>query len=200
MKPKYKFAYMLEIADRLQATLQPYCERIQIAGSLRRGATAVSDIEIVALPWTNYTGLFKDQWVSQLDLKLNEGVASCKLKKIRGGDKAKTYMMQTTKPPIQLDLFIADKINWGLIMAIRTGPAAYSKHIVTQRYKGGALDDNFRVKEGYLWRCSRPVMDLDQDMREFDGREFHMVDTHEEEDFFKHIAGGWIPPQRRRRS
>lgn len=38
------------IADRLLAQIGPYCERIEIAGSVRRGKPDVHDIEIVAVP------------------------------------------------------------------------------------------------------------------------------------------------------
>ena len=37
----------LEIAEKTKAQLAPYCERIEIAGSIRRKKPDVGDIEIV---------------------------------------------------------------------------------------------------------------------------------------------------------
>jgi DNA polymerase/3'-5' exonuclease PolX len=38
------------IAERVKAELAPYCERIEIAGSVRRRKPQVKDIELVAIP------------------------------------------------------------------------------------------------------------------------------------------------------
>ena len=40
----------LEIAEKTKALLAPHCERIEIAGSIRRLKPFVKDIEIVAIP------------------------------------------------------------------------------------------------------------------------------------------------------
>jgi DNA polymerase/3'-5' exonuclease PolX len=39
-----------DIAERLVELMRPYCTRIEIAGSLRRGNPVVKDVEIVAIP------------------------------------------------------------------------------------------------------------------------------------------------------
>ena len=39
-----------DIADQVIERLRPHCERVQIAGSIRRGKERVKDIEIVASP------------------------------------------------------------------------------------------------------------------------------------------------------
>ena len=39
-----------EIAEGVKAKLAPHCERIEIAGSIRRGKPVVGDIEIVCVP------------------------------------------------------------------------------------------------------------------------------------------------------
>ena len=207
MATKRKYAGMMPIAKRAVKTFSPACHRIEIAGSLRRGNQTVGDIEIVAIPILNYIGIFKDLWESNLDLVLNDLVKAGKITKIRAGDKAKSYMVNVTKPAVKIDIFVANPINWGLIMAIRTGPAGYSKHIVTQRCKGGALDDDYRVSGGFLWRFrdSAPDdwekpdgVDPDEATAQIDGVEHVIVPTPEESDFFQHIKGGYIPPDKRR--
>lgn len=47
---KVELAAARRMADRLLALLAPACERIAIAGSIRRGVPLVGDIEIVAMP------------------------------------------------------------------------------------------------------------------------------------------------------
>ncbi len=46
------------IASALVADLEPYCARIQVAGSIRRRKEMVGDIEIVAIPRYEPDGLF----------------------------------------------------------------------------------------------------------------------------------------------
>lgn len=54
---KHTEAY--QIATRIKAELQPHCERIEIAGSIRRNKPEVKDIEIVAIPKPYEIGLFE---------------------------------------------------------------------------------------------------------------------------------------------
>lgn len=47
---KVDWAVALEVARKVIAELELVCERVKVAGSLRRRKPAVGDIEIVALP------------------------------------------------------------------------------------------------------------------------------------------------------
>jgi len=47
------------IAEKTKALLAPYCERIEIAGSIRRKKPDVGDIELVAIPKPYNIGLFE---------------------------------------------------------------------------------------------------------------------------------------------
>jgi len=102
-----------EIAEKVKKQLEPYCDRITIAGSLRREKADVKDIEIVAIP--------KDRF--QLGLIVN------KWKKIRG-DVGGKYCQRVLPEGINLDLFFATEKNWGFILAIRTGNAEYSHKVL----------------------------------------------------------------------
>ncbi len=48
----------LEIAERTKKLLAPYCERIEIAGSIRRKKPEVKDIELVAIPKLENQSIF----------------------------------------------------------------------------------------------------------------------------------------------
>lgn len=45
-----RLAQAKTIAEEIVSTIEPYCERVLIAGSIRRGKADVKDIEIVAVP------------------------------------------------------------------------------------------------------------------------------------------------------
>ena len=48
------------IAERVVEILRPHCDRIEVAGSVRRGKPEVGDIEVVCIPRTTVSGLFGD--------------------------------------------------------------------------------------------------------------------------------------------
>jgi len=114
-----KLADALLIANRILAELEPHCERIAIAGSVRRRKAEVGDIEIVAIPKPYDTGLFES------------GIAPLvnRWPKLRGSLPCK-YTQRRLPEGIALDLFFAVPENWGLILAIRTGSAEFSHRVL----------------------------------------------------------------------
>jgi hypothetical protein len=50
VKPRYPAALALEVARELCAALKPHCEKLIVAGSLRRRKKDVGDLEILFLP------------------------------------------------------------------------------------------------------------------------------------------------------
>jgi len=81
---------------------------------------------------------------------------------------------------INLDLFLVlPPAQFGVIMAIRTGPAEFSKWLVTARKDGGALPSNCQVRDGAVWR---------------DGASVPMP---EETDLFNFLGLAWSEPGQR---
>jgi DNA polymerase (family 10) len=107
------------IAERIKDQLAPHCDRIEIAGSIRRRKADVGDIEIVAIPKPYDVGLFAS------------GIAPIvnAWPKVRGELPCK-YTQRELPDGIALDLFFATPENWGLIFAIRTGSADYSHRVL----------------------------------------------------------------------
>jgi len=97
------------IAEKYLNILKPFCQRIEIAGSIRREKPEVGDIEIVCIP----------QDLTGFSVEVN------KLQKVKGEPTGK-YTQRILPEGISLDLFIANEKNWGLIFAIRTGSADFS--------------------------------------------------------------------------
>jgi DNA polymerase/3'-5' exonuclease PolX len=125
----------IEIADEVKALLEPHCERIAIAGSIRRQKPEVKDIEIVAIPKPYDIGLFES------------GIATVvnRWQKVKGELPCK-YTQRILPQGIKLDLFFAEPGNWGLIYAIRTGSADYSHKVLAT----GWVKKGFKSENGYL--------------------------------------------------
>lgn len=135
-----KHAEAYKIATRIKAELAPHCERIEIAGSIRRNKPEVKDIEIVAIPKPYEIGLFES------------GIASVvnNWQKVKGELPCK-YTQRILPDGIKLDLFFATPENWGLIYAIRTGSAEYSHQVLATGWvkKGYKSIDGQLISNGY---------------------------------------------------
>ena len=128
-----------QIADSVLEKLKPHCERIEIAGSVRRKKANPNDIEIVAIPKPYGTDLFEsgiatvvNQWEKV------KGILPCK------------YTQRILPEGIKLDLFFATVDSWGLIFAIRTGSADYSHKVLATGW----------VKQGY--KSSNGILTKDE--------------------------------------
>ena len=124
-----------EIADSVLQKLKPHCERIEIAGSVRRKKANPNDIEIVAIPKPYDVDLFES------------GIATIvnQWEKVKGELPCK-YTQRILPEGIKLDLFFATADNWGLIYAIRTGSADYSRFVLAT----GWVKLGYHSKNGIL--------------------------------------------------
>lgn len=131
-----KYFEALKIANNIKSELQPFCERIEIAGSIRRCKPDVKDIEIVAIPKPYDVGLFES------------GIATVinKWQKVKGELPCK-YTQRILPEGIKVDIFFATAENWGLIYAIRTGSAEYSHKVLA----AGWVKNGYVSKEGHLY-------------------------------------------------
>ena len=112
-----------EIALKTLEQLRSHCNRIEIAGSIRREKPEPNDIEIVAIPKPYDVGLFESGIAT---------VVNC-WEKVKGELPCK-YTQRILPEGIKLDLFFATPENWGLIFAIRTGSADFSYKVLASRW------------------------------------------------------------------
>jgi DNA polymerase/3'-5' exonuclease PolX len=161
MKAKLNLSQALPLAEKIKTTLSPACDRIEIAGSIRRRAPIVGDIEIVAIPkmcpdLEAQPSLFGEpqKMVSALDPLLEKLVSEKPHFKwgSKNGELYKNFRVQFNSDgaEIALDLFITTPPQWGYIFALRTGPGDFNKAWVTQQSKGGLLPDEYRFEGGWL--------------------------------------------------
>lgn len=153
--PKIKLEEARGSANRIVDLLSESCEQIYIAGSIRRQKPEVGDIELVAIPRHQMSAQMDMFGVGNLDNLLHERTEELlKDGTIRQGEK-KAWGERYRKfifGGMRIDLFMADEVNIGYQLLLRTGPADFCRKIVTQRYKGGYLPDSYKFDKGYLWQ------------------------------------------------
>ena len=173
------------VAEELCDLLHPRCDRVQVAGSIRRKRSYVKDIELLCVSkvWSSqdlFGGLATNGY--ELDLKLDELVVDGSVLKKRPNKAGRyTYGEQNkllTHVPsgIPVDIFSVPPANWGMALVVRTGPKDFNIRMMA-RFKelgmrghayGGVTD-----QEGTELRCP------------------------DEETVFRLLGWTWIPPEER---
>jgi DNA polymerase/3'-5' exonuclease PolX len=155
-KVRMPLAQAQAVAEELVGLLGLWCERLEVAGSIRRGKAEVGDIELLAVP----------RQATALDLF--------------GGAGATTERI--SYDGVAVDLFaVLPPAEFGLLMAIRTGPADWSHRLVTPRRQGGWLPDHLRVHDGHIEHI----------------RDGEVVPTPEEPEVFRVVNQPYVLPERR---
>jgi DNA polymerase/3'-5' exonuclease PolX len=125
-----------KIAVDICYRLQPYADRLNIAGSIRRNKPFVNDIEIVCLPKKQpcgQPGLFgempEDKSISDfVNIVFHLGVV------ITGNPHGRSMKIQLPQG-IMLDLFMPQAYDYFRIYAIRTGSSVYSQIVIANAWK-----------------------------------------------------------------
>lgn len=160
--------------------------RCEIAGSIRRQSRAPRDIELVVeADWS--TDLIGRPQEHGVDETWVEPVAVERLayERVKGGGPNARYVQLCNVH--QVDLFIAAPDNFGLIFAIRTGPADFSRALAQRanalglHMHDGRLCRGYRVGLGGSGGCTG----------------FDPIRTPEEEDVFDTLRICWVSPPER---
>jgi DNA polymerase/3'-5' exonuclease PolX len=187
-----------DVAERLVEELGPFCERTEIAGSIRRGKPDPHDIELVCVPkfaqWAvtgqmEFGAQVPVETFNVLDHELDKlaaaGILADRKDKNERRAWGERFKRAVVYPPhsnrsYALDLFsVIEPAQWGVIFSIRTGPADFSHALVTSRLQGGAMPPDMAAKWGGLYHGGQ------------------LVETPEEEDFFRAIGVPcWRPEER----
>jgi DNA polymerase/3'-5' exonuclease PolX len=106
------------IADAVVKALEPHCEGILVAGSIRRRKAIVNDIDIVLIA--------RDRW--NLDMALMR-MGKYKM----SGNKIARIQMDS----ISLDIYFATPETWATLLLIRTGSKENNIRLATLAKKRG---------------------------------------------------------------
>lgn len=160
------------MADRIQLILQPFCERLAVAGSLRRGCPTVGDLDLVLLP--------------------RPGQLTALQARIKQSAKVETdgpqNLIVTLQNGLQVDCFFARPDtadlfgevtpgNWGTLLLCRTGSKAHNIWLAQQA-----------LKQGLHWQ---PYQGLQRAGQTIAGRE--------EKEIYQALGERWLDPGERER-
>ncbi|MBI3654137.1 MAG: hypothetical protein HY231_24155 [Acidobacteria bacterium] len=161
--PKYEDAIL--VANRLVEQMRPFCERLEIAGSLRRRRPVVKDIEVVAIPkWEerpDVTNLFAEpklvnllfeDWANQQQMVewIKPGTDELIAWRVQ---PAGLYWRGIFADGTKLDLFLTTPEKWSVIFTIRTGSAEFSHELATW----AKLKRHTPIENGRILNYGRPV-------------------------------------------
>ncbi len=128
------------VAEGLVRLLEPACERIAIAGSIRRRKPDVGDIELLCVPtyremrdlWGPYGR--QDMLTTRVQELMHKGILQC-----RPAGKSKSYtfgpqnkLMVHCASGIPVDIFSTTQANWGMALLVRTGPAEFNIRVMAR--------------------------------------------------------------------
>lgn len=142
-KQKYPREAADAVARELIERLKPCCNRIIVAGSLRRRKSEVGDFEILFIPKmeTREVDWFASESVSmaaeEIEAMVADGTLSRRIS-VSGaatwGDKNK---LAVHRGGIPVDLFAATEATWFNYLVCRTGPLDSNKRIATLAQRKG---------------------------------------------------------------
>lgn len=176
-KIKRPYDEVFPVAQAIVEKLAPYCDRICIAGSLRREREMIGYIEIIALQtvtvdekYNLLAEVYDEETTYHLHEFLDEKGVIVKGKKPDAKYKAFNY------GKYKVDLFLpASPDHWGSIFTIRTGSREFSAWMVSYAApRAGIVFDGGRLYRGGA-----------------------LLDTPEERDVFDALGIPYIPPTKR---
>jgi DNA polymerase (family 10) len=97
-----KLENAIRIADNFVSEIKEFCERIEIAGSIRRKKPEVNDIDIVLIPRQREHLIQRIRKISRVEVQ---------------GKK----LMRTEYSDVQIDVYFATEETWGILLLVRTG-------------------------------------------------------------------------------
>lgn len=174
-RPRLPLAKARALANQIVDVIRPVCDRIEIAGSIRRKKVDCGDIEVCCVPKARYN-LFGEAFYQSGSIEDILFLAGYHFTK--NGE----HMKQFDLGVCMVDLFITTPAQWGAILVIRTGPQEFSQRLVTSKAHGGYMPSYLQEKDGRI-------------VHRETGK---MLDTPEEEDYFRVIGLDYIPPEKRK--
>ncbi len=181
------------LAKEVRDMLAPHCQRIEVAGSIRRCNPDVGDIELIVIPKTEaqaQTDMFGEPVGDLVDVLhgavlglIDAGVFGPRLNKL-GRRSIGPDLKWLIYKNFALDIYAATIETWAVTMAIRTGPAEFSHRLVTTKRQGGLCPDYLHFQG---WRvCANRALD--------DPWHNAPHETPEEIDVFHALGYEWLEP------
>ncbi|HTY74835.1 MAG TPA: hypothetical protein VMD05_04635 [Candidatus Nanoarchaeia archaeon] len=120
----------VKIADQVKCSVASYCEKIEVAGSIRRQRAKVHDIDFVVVTKTD------GEW-----LKIGEALKRLKAKPSCSGNSVIKAFLPCREELFQIDFYRAKPETFGVHLLIRTGSADHNMWLA-----GYAISKGMRIK------------------------------------------------------
>lgn len=181
IKSKFPRAIAIEVARDLCRYLEPHCERLIVAGSLRRRKMEVSDLELLFVPKfeTVPTDLFAVEQRSRVDMKLEQLLAAGVLQKrlnslgaVTWGPKNKYLVHAATGLPV--DCFTTNVESWFNYLVCRTGSKESNQNIAREALVRGWMWNPYgpgfsRTEPVLNGGCREHIVTSEQEVFQFVG-------------------------------
>lgn len=172
-----------DLAEIFAGWLKPFCQRIEVAGSVRRcKPDGIKDIEFVCIANPVRLEFGKPPLAplyQYLDNLRGQGEIMPRRNKrgnpIAWGMKERAMVWKG----IPVDVFITDPERWGVRFLLATGPAEWNHRLVTPALYGGLLPAGWTFRDGRIWNGAS-------------------VPTPEEADVFRVLGLQWLEPWERK--
>lgn len=157
------------LAFKIVSTIEEYCIRVEVAGSIRRRKPTVNDIDIVAQPKPN-------SWLQIIKAIRGEFDAITE----KQGEKLATlyvpFASKQRQGHLQVDLYRASRRTWGVLLLIRTGSPEHNIYLA-----------KLAIRKGYRLAYSRGLVN----------EKGEVVASETERDVFQALGLDYIPPEER---
>jgi DNA polymerase (family 10) len=157
------------LAFKILSTIEPYCTRVEVAGSIRRRRPTVNDIDLVIQP--------KPQsWLKIIKAIRREFDA---ITEKQGQKLATLYLPFASKQGqglLQVDLYRASRSTWGILLLVRTGSAEHNVYLA-----------KLAIRKGYRLAYSRGLLN----------ERGEIIASETERDVFQALELDYIPPEER---
>jgi DNA polymerase/3'-5' exonuclease PolX len=174
-------AFAREIAEDLLNDLSPFCNRIEIVGSLRRHKMAVNDIDLIAIPkllqLDDDTLFGEPVQENLLDRKLSQMCLSTDLALEANGTKIKRFTKTVDGDFVPIDIYVSIEQTWWTLLLIRTGSRNHNVKLARK-----AIDLGMHLKADGSGLLAA------------DGS---LIQIYSEEGIFRHLGLQYRPPEER---
>jgi DNA polymerase/3'-5' exonuclease PolX len=192
----FPLAYAQRIAEQIAAELTPFCEMIEIAGSIRRRRPVVNDIDLVAQVKPGMDRPFRDRvhrnTRPEIDGQQTLVVALPLPSRVAAG------ALPTGSQELQIDIWLASRGerdllsqtpgNWGTLFLCRTGS---KQHNIFLCQRAASLGLSWNPHHGVYGPLGWPVVPS--------GSRSVCLASETEEDIFRILGLPVIPPEHRDR-
>ena len=140
-KTRFPLAQAEAVGQELLEVLRPSCERIEIAGSIRRRRPDVGDVELLCISRSGGDALTPNDWLkAEVDDLILRNVLKKRLNKagnLSSYGPSNKYVVHVASG-IPVDIFTTTEDNWGMALVVRTGPANWNTRMMT-RFKNRGM-------------------------------------------------------------